>query len=169
MASPQPALRQSREPDIRALSDACPLCDQPIPNEKAKEIRARMEAHERSLAEAANTRAAQRIAAEKAQIEAGANAAVEKLRRESEEALKKRSAEAWLEGGNGARRGSESAEAAFQEKVSAAEKARGEAEAAAALRVAEIEQAASARRPPGRRKSPPRIARSWRHSRQSRR
>ena len=94
MATPEPALRSIREPHIHALGETCPMCDQPIPNDKAEEVRARMEAQERSAALVANTRANQQIAAEKAQIEAVAGAKFEELRKEKEEALEKAAADA---------------------------------------------------------------------------
>jgi hypothetical protein len=52
-----------------------------------------MEASERSLTEAANDRATQRITAETVRIEAAASATVEQIRRENEDALKKTTAE----------------------------------------------------------------------------
>src|ERR1700730_8347384 len=73
MSEIQPALRQLHDPHVYALSETCPLCDQPVPNEKAQVIRARMEASERSLTEAANDRATQRITAETVRIEAAAS------------------------------------------------------------------------------------------------
>src|SRR5215470_10050776 len=75
MVSPQAALRESLESHIHVLGDTCPVCDQPIPNDKAEAVRARMEARERVLADAARAEAAQQIAAEKARIEAAARAA----------------------------------------------------------------------------------------------
>ena len=94
MATPEPALRSIREPHIHALGETCPMCDQPIPNDKAEEVRARMETQERSAALVANTRADQQIAAEKARIEAAAGAKFEELRKEKEEALEKAAADA---------------------------------------------------------------------------
>jgi uncharacterized protein with PIN domain len=57
MAPTQPALRPSPGPYIHIAGQRCPVCDQPIPNEKAQEVHARMEARERALTEAANARA----------------------------------------------------------------------------------------------------------------
>lgn len=145
MASPQPALRQSREVHIHALSETCPTCDQPVPNEKAQEIRAKMEARERSLTEAANARAAQQIAVEKTRIEAAANAAFDKLRKETEETLRKANADAAAKAEAARTEGRKAAEAALQDKVAAAEQAKANSEAAAAQKVAKIEQAATAR------------------------
>ncbi len=145
MAAPESALRQPREPHIHALTETCPVCDQPIPNEKAKEVRARMEARERSLAQAAKARADQQIAAEKARIEAAANAAVEKLRKENEKALNKATAETAAQVDAARAEGRKAAEAALQEKLTAAEKAKAQAEKTAAEKVAAMEQTAGAR------------------------
>jgi hypothetical protein len=145
MSEIQPALRQLHDPHVYALSETCPLCDQPVPNEKAQVIRARMEASERSLTEAANDRATQRITAETVRIEAAASATVEQIRRENEDALKKTTAEsaAKVEAACAEVRGK--AEAAFGERLAAAEKAKTDAEAAAAQKVAAAEETARAR------------------------
>ena len=136
MAAPEPALHQSSEPHIHVLSETCPLCDQPIPNEKAKEVRARMEARERSLEQAANARADKQIAAEKARMEAVTNATAEKLRKENEKALKKATAEAATQVDAARAEGRKAAEAALQEKVAAAKKAKAAAEQSAAQKIA---------------------------------
>lgn len=141
MASLQPALRQHREPHIQPASERCPVCDQPIPNEKAQETRARMKA----LTEAANARAAQQLAAEKERIEAAAKAAIDELRKESTEALKKAAGDAAAKAGAARAEGQQAAEASLRETIAIAERAKLDAEAAAARKVAEIEQAASAR------------------------
>ncbi len=44
MASPQPVLRQPSDPHVHALGETCPVCDQPIPNDKAEAVRARVAA-----------------------------------------------------------------------------------------------------------------------------
>jgi hypothetical protein len=145
MASPQPALRYPRESHIHIASERCPVCDQPIPNEKAEEIRARFEARERALTETVNARAAEQIAAERARIEAAANASVEQIRKESADALKK------VTDGFAAREaaaraaGKMEGDAALSRKLAAAERAKADTEAAAQKRIAALEQAATAR------------------------
>ena len=139
MATPEPALRTIREPHIHALGETCPMCDQPIPNDKAEEARARMETQERSAALVANTRADQQIAAEKARIEAAAGAKFEELRKEKEEALEKAAADAAVRAEAALAEGRKAAEAALQEQVAAAQKAKADAEQAAAQKVIEAE------------------------------
>ena len=139
MATPEPALRSIREPHIHALGETCPMCDQPIPNDKAEEVRARMETQERSAALVANTRADQQIAAEKARIEAAAGAKFEELRKEKEEALEKAAADAAIRAEAALAEGRKAAEAALQEQVAAAQKAKADAEQSAAQKVIEAE------------------------------
>ena len=139
MATPEPALRSIREPHIHALGETCPMCDQPIPNDKAEEVRARMETQERSAALVANTRADQQIAAEKARIEAAAGAKFEELRKEKEEALEKAAADAAIRAEAALAEGRKAAEAALQEQVAAAQRAKADAERSAAQKVIEAE------------------------------
>jgi hypothetical protein len=101
MASTQHALHPV-ESHVHLFSETCPTCEQPIPNEKAKEIRARAAAMEKRLADEAEARAAQKFAMDKAQIEEAAKAEGQKL-----------------------------AEADFTARLEAAEKAKVDAEAAA--------------------------------------
>ena len=145
MASPQPALRQAREHHLHVASEPCPVCDQPIPNEKAQEVRARMEARDRDLTEAAHLRAAQEFARDKAQIEADANAAVENARKQHADALEKITQESAAREAAARAAGKKEADAALQEKLAAAEQAKAEAEAALQERVGALEQAANAR------------------------
>jgi hypothetical protein len=140
MVSPQPVLRHSRDAHVHALSETCPTCEQPIPNEKAREIRARMDAHERRLTEAANARAAQKIADEKARIEADANAAIDKLRQEKEEALAKAIADAAAREEAVRIEARRATQAELQEKLAAAEQAKADAEAAAARKIAAADE-----------------------------
>ena len=141
MVAPQAALEPVRDAHIHASTDTCPLCEQPIPNEKAEELRARMEAQQRRLAEDADARAEQRIASEKERIEAAAAAAIGELREETDKALQKANteAEALVEAARGEAR--REAEAALHERVEAAQKAKEAAEQAAAHRIAEADKA----------------------------
>jgi hypothetical protein len=93
MAPAQAALH-SVEPHVHPVIETCPTCEQPIPNEKAEEIRARAAVAEQRLVDAANARAAQQIANEKAQIEAASKAKVEEANREKNEAVQKATMEA---------------------------------------------------------------------------
>jgi hypothetical protein len=64
--------RPAPQPHIHIAGNRCPYCDQPIPNDKAEEIRARMEAEERQRTDALTARLTQQFAQEKAQMEAAA-------------------------------------------------------------------------------------------------
>ena len=140
MAAPEPALQSVPESHIRAATETCPTCEQPIPNEKAREVRARAEAQKRRMDEAANARAEQRIAAEKERLEREATAAIGELRDETETALKKASAEADARVEAAAAEGRKLAEADLREQVTAVQKAKEEAERSAALKLAEAEE-----------------------------
>jgi hypothetical protein len=85
MSSVQPALHL--EPCADPFTETCPTSDQPIPNEKANEIRARAAAMEKRLANAADARAADKVAIEKAKIEAAAKAKIEEAERQKNEAV----------------------------------------------------------------------------------
>jgi len=117
MASPQPVLLQP-EHHIHFAGQRCPTCDQPIPNEKADQVRARIEARERELTDAATSRASKQFALEKAQFEASAKAEIEKVTREANVRVSAAREE-----------GSKAAEAAAQERIAAAESAKQVAEA----------------------------------------
>jgi hypothetical protein len=87
MALAQPALRLDSH--THPLTETCPTCDQPVPNDKAREIRARAAAAEERLAAKAEARAAQKFAVDKAEIEAAAKALVEQAERQKAEAVSK--------------------------------------------------------------------------------
>jgi hypothetical protein len=132
MASSLPALRQS-QPHLHIAGQRCPVCEQPIPNEKAEQVRARMEARDRELTAAANARAAQQFAHEKAQIEANAKTAIEMLT--TQIATKEAAARA---------DGAKVAEATMQQKLTALEQAKAASDAAAKERIAVAEAAKTA-------------------------
>lgn len=140
MAAAEPALQSVPETRLHATTENCPTCDQPIPNEKALEIRARAEAQKRHMDETANARADRRIAAEKERIEAAAAVTIGELREETEQALEKASAEADARVEAALAEGRKAAEADLRQQVAAAEKAKTEAEEAAARKLAESEE-----------------------------
>jgi hypothetical protein len=145
MAPAQSALR-SVEPHIHPFSEMCPTCQQPIPNEKAREIRVRAAAMERRLAEEAEARATQKIATETARIEEAAKAKVEQAEREKAEAVRKANADTAAKIEAAKLEGQKSAEvrlAAAEKAKVEAEKAKADAEAAATQKVVAAEQAAT--------------------------
>lgn len=103
MAPPAQSALRSLDTHIHPITETCPTCDQPISNDKAKEIRAKAEEMQRRLTQEAETRANQKLAEQKSQIEATAKA-----------------------------EGRQSVEAEAAQKVAAAEKAKAEAEQAKA-------------------------------------
>lgn len=81
MATSMSALRLSAS-HIHLVGTQCPLCDQPIPNEKAQQVQARLEAKEREVSDAVAARLKEQFAAERVQIEANARVSVEHAKRE---------------------------------------------------------------------------------------
>src|SRR5262249_51468535 len=151
MAPAQPVLR-SIDAHVHPSTETCPTCDQPIPNEKAKEIRARAAETEKRLADAAEARAGQKLAADKLQIEQAASAKVEHEEREKVEAIKDLNVETAAKIEHAKAEGQKLAEADFIVRLAAAEKAkidaqtaRGAAEATAAQKIAATELAAKIR------------------------
>jgi hypothetical protein len=141
MAPPQSALRQVEPAHIHPLSEKCPTCDQPIDNDKAKEIRAKAEDMQRRMDEAAEARAAAKLAERTTQIEADAKAKIEKAEQEKAEAVRTANAETTAKVEAAKAEGHQSGEAAAAQKVAAAEKAKTDVETAAAQKVAAAEKA----------------------------
>jgi hypothetical protein len=65
----------------------CPVCEQPIPSERADQVRARIEARERQVSESVSTRLKDQFKQEREQLQAGAHALVEKARQDSAAAI----------------------------------------------------------------------------------
>jgi hypothetical protein len=142
MPSPLTALTESQVPHLHVVGLTCPTCEQPIPVERVQQVRARIEARDRELSEAAATRAAEQFATEKEQLEAVNQEALERIGKENAEALAKVTNEAGAKVAaahdEGKRAGEAAAqlrietleeslrerEAGWQEKVSAAERAK---------------------------------------------
>lgn len=82
MTSTMSALRSSAS-HVHVVGTHCPFCDQPIPNEMAQQVQARLEAKEREVSDAVAARLKEQFAADRVQIEANARASVEQANRES--------------------------------------------------------------------------------------
>jgi hypothetical protein len=93
MALSQPALRSS-QPHIHLKGEQCPVCDQPIPNEKAEQVRFRMEARDRELSDSVGARLKEQFASERVQFEANARVVTDRLTREHAAAMEVVKAEA---------------------------------------------------------------------------
>ena len=80
MASPQPLMRS---PELHLHMDGlqCPVCDQAIPDDKADQIRERIEARERDLEDGITLRLTQQFSVERLQLEASAQAARDEVRK----------------------------------------------------------------------------------------
>lgn len=145
MASPQSAIRPVDDPHFHLAGETCPLCDQPVPNEKAEAIRERLEAREQELAIAAKTAAATEFAGERTRIEAAAAAAVQKARDESADAIRKVTDEAGEKEAAARAAGKAEVDAALQERLAATERAKADGEVASAERITTLEKAARTR------------------------
>ena len=89
MAQPQPSLRSAPDQHIHVAGAFCPVCDQPIPNEKAEQVRARLKENERELSDAVTLRMKEQFAQERAQIEGNARAVLEQTQKDAAEAIEK--------------------------------------------------------------------------------
>jgi hypothetical protein len=121
MALSQPAVRSS-QPHIHISGLQCPMCDQPIPSEKADEVRARMEAREREVSESVSVRLKEQFAQERVKIEANARVVVEKLQKDSAAAVEAVKSEALQRETAAREEGSKAALAAAQEQIAQAER-----------------------------------------------
>jgi hypothetical protein len=72
MPSLQPVVPTSQIPHSHQSGERCPYCDQPIPNEKAARIRARVEVEERKRTDALTSRLTEQFAREKQKAQAEA-------------------------------------------------------------------------------------------------
>jgi hypothetical protein len=121
MAAPQTAVRSS-QPHIHISGLQCPVCDQPIPSEKADQVRARMDAREREVSESVSARLKEQFAQERVQIEANARVVVEKLQMDSAAAIEAVKREGLQKEASAREEGSMAAQAAAQEKIAQAER-----------------------------------------------
>lgn len=126
MASSLPAFRSSERPHIHIAGEICPVCDQPIPNEKLQVVREKMKAREQQLDQAAKAKAAQELAALRQQIEADAKAKVDKAQADKEEALRIATEQATLREATARDAGKKEAEEALQGTIAANSKAAAE-------------------------------------------
>ncbi len=151
MAAAQPALRPS-QPHLHVQDALCPVCDQPIPNEKADQVQARIEARDRAAADAVAARLKEQFAAERVHIDAKARAVLEKTQKEGAaaiEAVKKESAAAIeFVKGEAQRReaaarneGAQAAQATAEQQIAALIQAKSDADERAKQKIAALELA----------------------------
>jgi len=123
MAASQPAVRSS-QPHIHISGLQCPVCDQPIPSEKADQVRARMEARERDLSDSLRAKLKEQFAKERMQIEANARAVLERLQKDNTVAIEAVKREALQKEVAAREEGSRVAQAAAEERIAQAERDR---------------------------------------------
>lgn len=139
MAASQPAVR-STPPHIHLAGLQCPVCDQPIPSEKADQVRTRMEARERALSESVSARLKEQFAQERVQIEANARVALEKVQKDSAAAIEAVKSGALQKEAAAREEGSQVARAAAQRQIEALTQANAERQAAAQEKIAQMER-----------------------------
>jgi hypothetical protein len=130
MATPQSALRATVADHRHAADETCPYCEQPIPNDRAEEIRARFAFKQKQNEAAMKARVDEQIAAAREQMESAKKAEIEKVRADTLAQVNaareqgKKSAEAEAEQRLAALR---TAQEADQKKLQESEKQRAEA------------------------------------------
>ena len=80
MVTPQPAFRATSADHEHLVGETCPYCEQPIPNDRAEEIRARYEFKQQQSEAALKARAEKQIAEARAALEVAKKAEIEKIR-----------------------------------------------------------------------------------------
>jgi hypothetical protein len=108
MATTQSALRPSAADHRHAAGEICPYCEQPIPNDRAEEIRAKFDFKQKQDEAAREERLQQQVANARAQIETAKKAEIDKM---AADALAKQSA--------AREEGKKAAEAEAQQKLAA--------------------------------------------------
>jgi hypothetical protein len=80
MANPQSALSPPIAGHHHTAEEACPYCDQPIPNDRAEEVRARFDFKQQQAAASVKAQAEKAIADARAVMETAKKAEIEKLK-----------------------------------------------------------------------------------------
>jgi hypothetical protein len=130
-----PAMRMSPE-HLHPAGETCPFCEQPIPNDRAEEIRARYDLKQRQDEAAMKSRVAQQVTEARTELEAEKKAAVEKLQQENAAALGKVTAAALAREAGAREQGKKNAETEAQLKLDALQAA----QMATNLKLQEVEQ-----------------------------
>jgi hypothetical protein len=141
MTSPQSAALRPSQPHIHIKGLQCPVCDQLIPNEKADQVRVRMEERERAVSEAVAARMKEQFAAERVQIESNARTVLEQATRENAAAIEAVKAEAAQKEAVAREEGSLAGHAAAQQQIVALTQANADMQAAAQQKIEALTQA----------------------------
>src|SRR4051794_28987974 len=109
MAAQQPAFFRATAVDHRhAAEETCPYCEQPIPNDRAEEIRARFALKQKQDEDAMKVRVDQQVASAKQEMETAKRAEIEKV-----------NADALAQANAAREEGKKAAETAAQERLAA--------------------------------------------------
>ena len=136
----QSAFRSVAE-HVHSAAETCPYCEQPVPNDRAEEIREKFDAAQRRQAAEQKARLESEIATARAQVEEAKNAELAKMKLENEAALQKQKEEAALERAVAVEEGKALADASLQQII---EKITGDqAEAKSKLEEAERQRLAA--------------------------
>lgn len=136
MVSAQPSLQQSAKPHLHVQDEQCPLCEQPIPQERSKEITERIAAKERRQQAEINAR----VLREKAVAEAKAKLEIETVRQQGLAAVEAAKGEAATREATAREEGKRVAEAALQANLAEAQEATKTANELGASLKAQLEQ-----------------------------
>jgi hypothetical protein len=137
----QRAIPSFSPPHLHVAGLQCPVCDQPIPNDKADQVQERMEARERAASEVVTLRLREQFANERAQFEANAQSALDKVRRESASALDAFRAQAAAREQAAREDAAKMAREAAQQQIDSLTTANSELQSAIDLRIDELTQA----------------------------
>lgn len=140
MVAPQSALRAFPDDHPHVAGELCPYCDQPIPNDRAEEIRARFEEKERQHIDAMRAQLNEQLKRDRQQLEAATKAAIEKAQSESALLVEAVRAESVAQLATAREEGRKLAEVAAEERILSLTTANENLRAAATEMVSEAER-----------------------------
>jgi hypothetical protein len=129
MAATHAALQPAQHGHFHTEGEVCPYCEQPVPNDRIEEIRARFDAKER-----------QRFEGLKAEFEAAAKVQANQIQRDAATAIEKVRAEAAAQQNAAREEGRKAAEAGLQGKIVELTQANATLQSATREQVAEAER-----------------------------
>jgi len=118
----------------------CPVCDQPISNDKADQVRKRMEARERAASDAVSARLREQFVSERAQFEASARVALERVRTEGAATLEAFKTEAAVRERAAREEAAAAARETAQQQIDVLAKANADLQASIDKRIEEMKQ-----------------------------
>lgn len=136
----QRAIPSFSTPHLHLAGLQCPVCDQPISNDKADQVRERMEARERAASDAVSARLKEQFVVERAQFEANALVALERARTEGAATLEAFKAEAAVSVRAAREEAATRARETAQQQIDDLTKANADLQASANKRIEEMKQ-----------------------------